>query len=70
VAESKYKGPDPRDTSGGQFPTVEIAGKLFYLDYRNNPHRTQQEAIEANAAIEIAAGRQPCQQEQVESKTE
>ena len=54
-------GPDPRDTSGGQFPTVEIGGKLYYLDYHNNPHRTQQEAIEANAGIEIAAGKQPCQ---------
>ncbi len=54
-------GPDLRDTSRGQFPTVEIAGRLFYLDYHNKPHPSQREAIEANAGIEIAAGRNPCQ---------
>jgi len=52
---------DPRDTSGGHFPTVEIGGRIHYLDYHNFPHPTQQQAIQANASIRGAIEPSPCQ---------
>lgn len=53
--------PDPRDTSGGQFPSVEVGGRLMYEDYHGGLHSTQREAIEANAWINEGRGDNPCQ---------
>jgi len=59
--KKNVSGLDPRDASRGQFPTVEIGSKLYYVDYQGNPWPTLRQAIEANARIEDSEGRQPCQ---------
>ncbi len=40
---------------------IRIGGRDAYLDYHNNPHFSQREMWEANAAIEEMAGREHCQ---------